>query len=90
MEQMSNRGKCACPHHKLGPLVIIVLGLIWLFNELGALSWHTTSIILALLVICIGFKKMVMGKCGCCGKKCEGCKCEGGKCENKPPETPNK
>ena len=64
---MDQCGSCPCSHHKLGGLVIIILGLLWLLNLLGVLTWNVISIILSVLVIAIGIKKLFIGKCGCCG-----------------------
>jgi hypothetical protein len=67
MQQMSNNA-CNCPHHKMGPLLIILLGLLWLLSALNVVSMYALSIILPIVVIAIGLMVLFKGECQCCEK----------------------
>lgn len=59
---------CKCPHHKMVPLAIALIGLVFLLRALGALSMHTADILWPILLIAIGLQKMMRGMCKCCAK----------------------
>lgn len=61
-------GKCNCPHHKMVPIFIVLIGLTFLLNALGTLSMQATSIIWPILLIVIGLQKMFQHKCKCCDR----------------------
>jgi hypothetical protein len=68
MQQTANDGACNCPHHKMGPLLIILLGLLWLLSALNVISINIVSIILPIIVIAIGLMVLFKGECRCCNK----------------------
>ncbi|MBI2041591.1 MAG: hypothetical protein HYT20_01045 [Candidatus Nealsonbacteria bacterium] len=63
MENTQNT--CKCAHHKVMPMLIVLLGLTFLFKELGTLSVGAANVIWPSIVIVMGLKKM-MGHCKCC------------------------
>jgi uncharacterized membrane protein len=58
--------KCSCMHHKMVPMYIILIGLIFLLNGLGILSGIATGILWPIVLILIGLQKIVGRKCPCC------------------------
>jgi len=50
------------------PILIIVVGLIWLLNSLGIISTDLWSIVLPVAVVLAGIS-MLTKKCCCCHKK---------------------
>jgi hypothetical protein len=58
-------GVCACPHHKITPLIFILIGLVFLLKAMGAMSAVTVSYSWPLLVIIYGLAKIMGGSCGC-------------------------
>lgn len=63
---MMTGGMCKCPHHKVVPGMIALIGLLFLLNGLGSLSAHTLDILWPLALIAIGLTKMFSGNCKCC------------------------
>ena len=57
---------CKCPHHKMIPLSILLIGVVFLLNAFGMLSMNVVSIIWPILVIVIGGTKMAGNSCKCC------------------------
>ena len=71
MDNVQNmQGVCKCPHHKVFPILIILLGLDFLLGALGVISWHVANIIWPVLVILAGLMKLgtKSGMCKCCAK----------------------
>ena len=60
-------GSCTCFHHKMVPLFITLLGLVFLLQTLGALSAALVAYLWPILLILIGLQKMFGGMCTCCG-----------------------
>ena len=58
-------GVCHCPHHKIGPLIIVLIGLVFLLQAAGSLSAITVGWIWPLLLIVYGLSKWIGGMCGC-------------------------
>lgn len=69
MEQEHGHEKCACMHHKMLPLFIILIGLSFLLKALGVISVATNDYIWPILLILLGLKKMFCGMCKCCSTK---------------------
>jgi len=61
--------KCGCPHHKMVPLLITLLGLAFLLKAMGILSAGFVGYTWPVLIILIGLQKMMSGMCKCCGGK---------------------
>lgn len=59
-------GMCKCPHHKVGPLLIALIGLTFLLKTLNVIDAATTDLIWPILLILIGVMKMCGGSCKCC------------------------
>ena len=59
---------CKCVHHKVTPILIILIGLTFLLGALNILSMWAVSIIWPVLLIIAGVKKLAMksGMCKCC------------------------
>lgn len=70
-------GMCKCPHHKVVPAMIILIGLLFLLNALGSLSAATLAWTWPIALIVIGVMKMTRGMCKCCSQhmKCGGMGC---------------
>ena len=59
---------CACHHHKVAPILVILFGLTFLLGTWGTLSWGTVHTVWPILVIIAGLMKLAdkMGMCKCC------------------------
>lgn len=70
--EMQNNGQgyptCNCPHHKVIPGLIALLGLLFFLHAFGVFSQHVVDIIWPLIVLLIGVNKMFMHKCNCCSR----------------------
>lgn len=63
----NNQGKtCSCPHHKVVPIIGILLGLDFLLGATGTLSANTVAIIWPILVIIAAGTKLGSRSCKCC------------------------
>jgi len=66
--------KCGCPHHKVAkvaPLGLVIIGLLLIAQAFGfVINMMAWEIILGLLLVVIGWNRIMRG-CKCCG---------GGKC----------
>lgn len=59
-------GKCSCMHHKMVPLMLVLLGLAFLLKAWGILSAGFVDVAWPVLLILIGLQKMMGGVCKCC------------------------
>ena len=59
---------CKCPHHKMVPLFIALIGLTFLLQTYGSVSDEFVSYAWPVLLILIGLMKMFGGMCKCCSK----------------------
>ena len=57
---------CKCPHHKVMPLLIIIIGLAFLLEAFSVLSPEVVNIVWPLALILVGLNKLMAGKCKCC------------------------
>ncbi len=64
----TQNGVCRCPHHKVVPGLITLLGLAFLLEAVGVLSTQTVSIAWPTIIILIGLNKAFAYKCTCCGR----------------------
>ncbi len=60
--------KCPCPHHKMVPVFIVLIGLVFLLNAVMVLSDHVTAVVWPILLICIGLQKIFQSRCTCCNR----------------------
>jgi hypothetical protein len=68
MENMNQGGSmgCKCPHHKVTPVAIILIGLAFLLGDWNILTMGAVALIWPVLLIIIGLVKL--GGCKCCKK----------------------
>lgn len=65
MDEMNSKGKmCGCPHHKVVPLSIMLIGVVFL--PLHVLSPMAVSVIWPILLVIIGGTKLGSSGCKCC------------------------
>lgn len=57
---------CPCPHHKVVPFLIVLIGLTFLLRALDVLSVSFVSVAWPILLILIGLNKLARGMCKCC------------------------
>lgn len=62
-------GMCKCPHHKMGPLFLTLIGLVFLLQALEVVTATFTATAWPVLLMLIGLQKMMGGMCTCCGAK---------------------
>ncbi|MBI4101612.1 MAG: hypothetical protein HY443_01440 [Candidatus Nealsonbacteria bacterium] len=60
------QSNCKCVCHKAVPVLVVLLGLTFLLKELGVLAASTANIVWPVIVIVIGFKKLMGRACKCC------------------------
>jgi hypothetical protein len=69
MDQNTNAPKkCSCGHHKVMPVLVIIVGIAFLLSYLNILAWSATNIIWPIAIIIFGCMKLAKGKCTCCQK----------------------
>lgn len=61
---------CKCPHHKIVPLIIFVIGLLFFLNAVNVITVSALNILWPLAVMIAGLMKMMSRRCACCGNKC--------------------
>lgn len=69
MQNMSACEMCKCPHHKIIPILITLIGVLFLLSSLNIVGEKVAMIGWPILVILIGLNKMMSGKCKCCKMK---------------------
>lgn len=57
---------CKCSHHKLGGVLVVLFGLLFLGGTFGWWGGNVVNIGWPVLVIIGGLSKMMEGKCKCC------------------------
>ena len=57
---------CKCPHHKMIPMLIFVIGLLFFLNAVGVVTANALAILWPIAVMLAGLMKMMKGKCKCC------------------------
>ena len=57
---------CGCPHHKMIPLLVVLLGVLFLLGNLGKVSSEVVVIVWPIVVIVGGLQKMFGHMCKCC------------------------
>lgn len=74
MDGMNNGGgmMCKCPHHKVVPFSIFLIGLAFLLKAFGILGSDLVDIAWPALLTLIGFMKLSKNMCKCCdGQSCK-------------------
>lgn len=62
-------GSCKCPHHKLVPLFVALIGFVFLLGGMNVISKGLVDLAWPILLILVGLQKMCGGMCKCCGPK---------------------
>jgi len=55
---------CNCPHHKVVPIMLILIGIDFLLGGMNVLTWGFVDVTWPILLIIIGGTKL--GGCKCC------------------------
>ena len=71
MENMPNMGEkkvCKCSHHKVVPVLVILLGLVFLLQALNIITAGFAMIMWPIVIIAIGVMMIMKnsGMCKCC------------------------
>ena len=72
MQNMSSCEMCKCPHHKIIPALITLIGVLFLLSALNVIGEDVTTMTTigwSIAVILIGLNKMMSRKCKCCSTK---------------------
>ena len=72
MEMNTNHmdGKmCNCPHHKMMPFAVLIVGVLFLLQALGVAMGNLVNIVWPIVLILWALKKMSKGMCKCCDQK---------------------
>lgn len=65
MNHMNQMGHCRCVHHKVVPVLVILLGLTFLLGTLSYLPADIARLTWPTLIILIGIVKLCSGGCKC-------------------------
>ncbi len=72
---MENEGKmggganvCKCPHHKMVPLLIFIIGLLFFLNAINVVTTSALTMLWPVAVMLVGLMKMMKRKCKCCNQ----------------------
>ncbi len=68
MDQAQTGIKCRCMHHKMVPVYLILLGLLFLLTALDVISSDVTNIVWPIFIILIGLQKLLQNRCNCCSR----------------------
>jgi len=69
METTMEQGKvCRCGHHKVLPILAIILGLEFFFAEINVLTWAFVNVTWPILLVIAGVMGLMKGRCACCAK----------------------
>jgi len=63
---MDNKMVCKCPHHKVVPVCIALIGLAFLLMQWNILTATFVGLAWPILLIVIGLTKTFSNKCKCC------------------------
>ncbi len=66
MDNAMMGGMCKCPHHKVVPLMITLIGLSFLLQAFNVLMPETVAWMWPLFLTVAGIMKMMRGSCKCC------------------------
>ena len=61
---------CKCPHHKMVPLLVFIIGLLFFLNAVNVVTSSAVTMLWPIGLMLVGLMKMMSGKCKCCGNKC--------------------
>lgn len=66
MDMQQTGQKCNCFHHKLVPIFIVLLGVLFLLGAMDVIAAHTVSVVWPVIVILAGLQKLMGHNCKCC------------------------
>ncbi len=67
MENMQGmKNMCACPHHRVLPVLVILFGLTFLLQAWNVVTPAFAMTVWPILVIVAGFMKLTKNMCKCC------------------------
>lgn len=66
-----DKGMCKCSHHKIKPVLMLVLGVLFLLNALNVIAWSTVYISGSIFLIILAAGKMCKCCKGMCMKSCD-------------------
>jgi len=58
--------KCKCPHHKVAPIAIGLIGVVFLLEAFSIISPEITAIVWPILLIIAAGTKAFGRRCSCC------------------------
>ena len=67
-EGMMHGKTCNCPHHKVLPILLILVGVDFLLGALQVFTWFFVDVTWPILLIIGGATWMNQSSCGCCEK----------------------
>ena len=56
---------CSCSHHKIVPIILVIIGASFLLTQLGIITVVANSYIWPVSLILIGLMKLMSGNCKC-------------------------
>lgn len=59
---------CPCPHHKMVPVYVVLLGVLFLLNAFDVVTAGVTAMVWPIIIIAIGLQKIFQSRCSCCSK----------------------
>jgi uncharacterized membrane protein len=65
MEHMNPAPHCRCHHHKIGAILVVLLGIVLLLQNLGTITMMMGGLWIAILVIVFGLTRLMGGSCKC-------------------------
>jgi len=57
---------CNCPHHKVIPIIVLLIGLVVLLSAFNIWSGQVETILIGVLILIVGFVKLKSASCKCC------------------------
>ena len=63
---MEQQKVCNCPHHKVAPWMMIIVGLAFVVYALGTINFMTMGLIVGIGLFLVGFTKLTGHSCKCC------------------------
>ena len=60
---------CKCPHHKMVPMMIFVVGLLFFLNTVNVITTGALNTLWPIAVMIAGLTKMMGSSCKCCTAK---------------------
>ncbi len=68
MTQESKQKTCTCVHHKTGPALIIIIGIVLILSAFVTISLRIQALVYGVCIIVLGVTRIKGRTCGCCNK----------------------